>query len=205
MKPIRFSLGLLFCAVCTSALAQDFSLCGEIDFGARDYRGMNARERGHIEGAHFTRQVETLQHGKTGALGNDIDYTLRHIPNHPRALASLMKLGVRLKTERVPGAAYPVSCYFDRAVRFTPNDAQVRLVFGMYLMQRKDMAGAREQFGVAAEYAGENAQLNYNLGLVYLELGDLDAALRHARIAYANGSPQPALANRLRQRGRWPD
>lgn len=195
-----------FCLMmATSAAAQEQLLCGDIDEGARDYRLMSKKQRLHIEGAHFTRDVEMLKRGKSSYLGNDIDYTLRHIPNHPHALNSLARLAQRTKVEKVSGTQYPVWCYFERAVRFAPDDALMRYVFGLYLLRAKKPTEARAQLALASELAGESAGMNYNLGLVYLELGDLDAAQRHAKVAYAKGSSPPALANRLRAAGKWPD
>ncbi|MDH3468438.1 MAG: tetratricopeptide repeat protein, partial [Gammaproteobacteria bacterium] len=38
---------------------------------------------------------------------------------------------------------------------------------------------------------GASAEINYNLGLIYLELGELDDAVRHAELAYDQGFPLP--------------
>ena len=194
---------LLLAVLSAPAWSQNLEFCGDFDEGARDYRRMTSVERAHIEGAHFTRDVERLRRGKTGALGNDIDYTLRHMPNNPRALMSIMKLGEKLKTERVPGAQYPVGCYFQRAVRFAPDDGQTHFSFGLYLMSKQNKQAAREHFDESARLAGEAPNLNYNLGLMFLELGDVDAARRHAEIAYAGGNQPPGLANKLRKLGAW--
>lgn len=185
------------------ALAQGYSPCGEIDDGARDYRGMTRRERLHIEGAHFTRDVEQLRRGKSASVSSDLDYTLRHIPNHPRALGSLMELARRQGVERVKGMSFSVSCYFERAAVVAPSDGSVRFSWGIYLMQKRDIPGARAQFDAAAELARDNPMLHYNLGLAYLDLGALDEARRHARIAYAAGGMPPGLARRLSRFGPW--
>jgi len=49
---------------------------------------------------------------------------------------------------------------------------------------------------------GDSAELNYNLGLVYLELGQLDDAVKHAELAYASGFPLPGLRTKLHKLGR---
>lgn len=49
---------------------------------------------------------------------------------------------------------------------------------------------------------GDSAEMNYNLGLVYLELGQLDDAVRHAELAYASGFPLPGLRVKLHKLGR---
>jgi tetratricopeptide (TPR) repeat protein len=50
---------------------------------------------------------------------------------------------------------------------------------------------------------GESAEVHYNLGLLYLEVGDIDSALAHAHLAYARSHPLPGLRNRLQALGRW--
>lgn len=49
---------------------------------------------------------------------------------------------------------------------------------------------------------GTSAELNYFLGLFYVETNDLDSAVTYARRAYELGYPLPGLATKLRRRGR---
>ena len=49
---------------------------------------------------------------------------------------------------------------------------------------------------------GASPEINYNLGLIYLELGELDAAVRHAEFAYESGFPLPGLRIKLEKLGR---
>ena len=49
--------------------------------------------------------------------------------------------------------------------------------------------------------AGHSAEIQYNLGLVLLELGDIDGAQACARKAYELGHPLPGLRNKLRRAG----
>jgi Flp pilus assembly protein TadD len=195
---------LVLCAAMPAwSWAQSFSVCGDIDLGARDYRRMTRTERLHIEGAHFTRDVERLKRGKTGALGADIDYTLRHMPNNPRALMAIHKLGQKLKSERIAGATYPVGCYFERAARFAPDDARVHHLFGVYLLSKGDKDRAKERFEEAAKQAGDSPNLHYNLALGFLEVGDIEAARAHAKLAYQAGGQPPGLAEKLKKLGVW--
>ena len=117
------------------ASAQQFaSGCGPIEnaYGPYDYR-TDRDKLPIVEGAHFTPEVEALVRGRTGLVGGDIDYTLRAFPNHHRALVSMMKLGERMKAPQVPGAHYSVECYFDRALRFKPNDTACRTTSTVWL------------------------------------------------------------------------
>lgn len=49
---------------------------------------------------------------------------------------------------------------------------------------------------------GRSAEINYNLGLVSLELGELDAAVEYAEAAYALGFPLQGLRTKLQKLGR---
>lgn len=74
------------------------------------------------------------------------------------------------------------------------------------LIYRRDnkLALARDvllEAKVSAE--SESAEIQYNLGLIYLELGDVDAALVNAKSAYELGYPLPGLKDKLVKLGRW--
>ena len=90
---------------------------------ADDRKGLSV-----VEQFHFSRAVETLTQGMTGSLGADISYTLEHFPNHHRALASMAKLGLRLKSAQPPGARYSITCFFERAIGFAPHDVTAHMV-----------------------------------------------------------------------------
>ncbi|WP_295999979.1 tetratricopeptide repeat protein [Rugamonas sp.] len=156
-----------------------------------------------VESFHFTAQVEHLVSGTTDTLGGDIGYTLEHFPNHHRALAAMAKLGLRDKTEHPPGAKYTVACYFDRALRFKPDDAKVHSIFGGYLLSLGQTGPALEQLREAARLEPDNATAHYNLGLLYLRQHDYAQARAAAERAYALGFPLPGLKNKLIAAGQW--
>lgn len=202
-------LGVLVCSVCSPAFgAADVSPdCFDYSrsFGPFDYRTASEKNKQLVEGAHFTRDVETLRSGHSGLLGGDISYTLTSFPNHPRALLSMMKLGEREKTERPRGARFTVACYFARAVRFAPDDGSVRVLYGIYLARKGQNAEAIEQLQAAQKVAGDDPNVHYNLGLAYFDLRDYDKALLHAKKAYELGFPLPGLQYKLKQAGKWRD
>ncbi|MGK5080811.1 ABC transporter permease [Janthinobacterium sp. HLX7-2] len=156
-----------------------------------------------VENYHFSRAVETLTHGMTGSLGADIGYTLEHFPNHHRALASMAKLGLRLKSTQPTGARYTVSCFFERAIAFAPHDVTARMVYGNYLLAMGQDATALEQLDAASRLAPEHATIQYNLGLMYMKKKEYDKASAHAQKAYALGFPLPGLKNKLKAAGKW--
>ncbi len=182
-------------------------LCGAVEppgpNGPWDYRTATAAQRRLVESFHFTRSVETLSGGATGAIGGDLDYTLNKFPNHLRALSALMRLSERTRSMKPVGAKYPVECYFDRAVRFAPNDGQVRALYGFFLIKGKRETEARFQLDAAEQLGAEDPQIAYNLGLAYFELKDYDKSLAFAKRAYAAGISVPGLRKKLTEAGKW--
>jgi Flp pilus assembly protein TadD len=137
----------------------------------------------------------------TGRIEGDLDYTLRAFPNHPRALWSMARLHIREKTTHLAGATYSIDCWFDRAMRFSPTDPTVRYIYGMYLHRSGEIESALEQYKVALQLNDDNAEVHYNIALLYLERNELELATTHARRAYSMGFPLPGLKRKLREKG----
>lgn len=183
--------------------------CGSLKnaYGPFDYRSQFNRENKIpiVEGAHFQPEVEALKLGgpiyySPHDLIGGLDYTLRAIPNHHRALSTLARYVLRgWKTDPFRTA----DCYFDRAIRFTPDDAQVRLIFGSYLHRKKDLKGAQDQYLAARALVPGSVELAYNMGLLYMDLGEKDKAKQEALHAYSNGYPLPGLKDKLARAGSW--
>lgn len=73
------------------------------------------------------------------------------------------------------------------------------------VMQRKlgDLQRAKQTLMRGNEaLEGKSAEINYNLGLISIELGEIDDAVRYAESAYAQGFPLPGLRVKLEQLGR---
>lgn len=191
-------------AMALSASVLGDSGCGSLDnhFGPYDYR-VDKRQVQAVESAHFTPEIENLRHGKTGSLGGELDYTLRALPNHHRALMAMVRLGFRDNTERPPGAHYKVECWLIRAEVFREEDPMVKMIYGVYLLRKGRTQEAVDKLEAADKLGEDNANLHYNLGLAYVKLGRYDDALRHAHKAYAQGFPLPGLREQLERAGRW--
>jgi tetratricopeptide (TPR) repeat protein len=206
MKAVLLGIGSMWFS--GSLLAQDIGACNlDLDNGGNgpyDYRTRQDKVR-FVESYHFTRKVESLAGGQSGAIGGDISFILRYFPNHPRALFAASKLARREKTPRPSGLRYTPDCWFQRAIAFRPEDAQVRLVYGIELLKDGKRKAAIEQLGVAEELAGSNANVHYNLGLAYFDLGDYDKSLAYAHTAYKMGFPLPGLRDKLKKAGKWQD
>ena len=201
--------GLALASSGVQAQAINRYACGDLNppgqFGPYDYRTLTSETRHKVEDYHFPPDVEMLKRGASSSIGGDIDYTLRAFPNSPRALLSVSRYATKLKQERAPGLRFPTECYFDRALRFVPDDPMPRLLYASYLKDRKRDAEAREQLAAVEKLRGDPSSfdLDYNLGLLYFELGNYDKSAEAARRAYALGAQLPALKSKLKAKGRW--
>jgi hypothetical protein len=223
MRPFSFDAAPLRCLVVTCALAAclpivalgqahtdtqpgDLGPCGSLrnGYGPFDYR-TDRQQLVIVETYHFNSGVEQLVRGSTGSIGGDLDYTLRAYPNHHRALNAMYRYGEKLKSEFVPGATYSVECYFIRAINHRQDDSTVRLLYAIYLKGQRRQSDAIKQLTYTEAIAGENGFAHFNIGLVYLELGDYEAALRQAHRAIALGFTRPDLKDRLVAANRWAD
>ena len=168
-----------------------------------DYR-IEKRSFAPIENRHFPPQVEALVRGSTtSAIGADIDYMLDKVPNHHRALLSLVRLGERDKTDNIRGTKGSVGCYFERALGFRSDDTTVRLIYATFLSKHAREPEATRQLEMAASDAGDNPFTHYNIGLVYFDMKNYDRALAQAHKAYGLGFGSPNLRDQLMAAGKW--
>jgi tetratricopeptide (TPR) repeat protein len=183
-----------------------FEVCGDLQnaYGPFDY-WVQKKELEVVEAFHFTPSVESLTRGRSGSLGSDLDYTLRASPNHVRALAAMVNLGAKEKTETPNGTLYSIECYFDRALRFRPGDAMVRVVYANFLGKRGKAAEALKQLELAKAAGVDSGNFNYNLGLAYFDAKEFEQSLESAHRAYKQGFNLPGLKNKLVRAGKWRD
>ena len=187
--------------------------CGTLEnaYGPFDYRdpANSAPQPGGaesplslVEGGHFNADVENLVRGLSTAdpLG-DLEYTLRAFPNHHRALYAMARYHLR----RGLGmhGRYSIDCWFERAIRFRPDDAVVYMIKGVFLARSGRKEEALDPYLQALELDDTLAEAHYNIGLLYADLGNYEAALRHAQTAYRMGYPLPGLRNQLQDAGVW--
>jgi tetratricopeptide (TPR) repeat protein len=173
-------------------------------YGPFDYRSPAVPESiGLVESYHFTPQVEQLRAGQSGLLAQDLAYTLRVFPNHPRALNSMARFNLDKMERKGNFGHFALSpeCWFLRGIAFRPDDATVRMLFGNYLSKKGDRKAAREQYEAALAVAPDSAEVHYNFGLLLVDEGNLTQAAEHARKAYALGYPLPGLRNKLARAG----
>jgi tetratricopeptide (TPR) repeat protein len=187
--------------------------CGSLQNAYGPYDYSNASDRANklpiVEQFHFDAGIEQLKGHLTKAggvpqLGSDIDYTLRAFPNHHRALWAMVRYNLEKNELTRTPMRYTVDCYFDRAMRFKPDDPVVHMIYGMFLQKvhRNDEAVAR--YEEALDMNPDSAEAHYNYGLLLVEMGKFDEAVKHAQRAYELGHPLPGLRNKLEAAGHWP-
>lgn len=178
--------------------------CGSLvnGYGPLDYRTDKDRLN-IVEIHHFTPEVESLIRGKESYIGADLDYTLRAFPNHHRALAAMMRYGKKLNVLQVPFANYTIECYFLRGLAFRPDDSTARMLFAIFLSENKRVPEALQHLDYVMQNAGDKALTYYNLGLVYLDIGQPQLALTAAHRAMALGFEGTALKDRLAAANQW--
>ena len=207
MKTLSGITLVLLLAITTNLQAAK-TFCGELDafqqFGPFDYRTASKENLEIVESQHFTENIKNLIRGEDAFLGDDISYTLVRFPNHYPALQAMVKLSLREKDVRPLSAHYSVECFFDRAMRFRPGDGIVRMLYANYLLKFKGRAEeALEQYQEAVRIQPEHANINYNIGLLYLKAKNYEQSVVHAKKAYKLGFPLPGLRNKLKRAGKW--
>jgi len=201
MKPILIIV-FVVASIGFSGIARAQSQCGPLAnaYGPYDYR-TNKAELVVVENFHFTPDIEQL---KSSTAGANLEYTLRASPNHHRALLAMSNLAIRDKTQRPAGArGYTIDCYFERAMRFAGDDGVVRIIYGIYLFRTGKKQESATVLEEARRFEPANSNLEYNLGLVYLDLTNYPKALESAHKAYALGAQLPGLRNKLKAAGVW--
>ena len=207
MKTLSGITLVLLLAITTNLQAAK-TFCGELDawdqFGPFDYRSASKENLEVVESQHFTENIKNLIRGEDAFLGDDLSYTLVRFPNHYPALQAIVKLSMREKDVRPLSAHYSVECFFDRAMRFRPGDGIVRMLYANYLLKLKGRGEeALEQYQEAVKIQPEHANINYNIGLLYLKAKNYEQSVVHAKKAYRLGFPLPGLRNKLKRAGKW--
>ncbi len=157
-----------------------------------------------VEKYHFNSDVKNLTGGQSASVAADLDYTLRASPNHHQALYSAVRYetgGKRIKDgKKLPKS---MECYFSRATNFKPQDGIVWMLYGIYYQRKGDNNNALEKYKKALQYIPKNQELHYNMSLLYIKMENYDMALKHAKIAYKNGSQNLGLKRKLKQLDVW--
>lgn len=200
----------------------DVADCGELrnfgDIGPWDYADPSSSARTgedpmgrikRVENVHFNPEMKMLNTKRFSIerLTGEIHYTLRVFPNHPEALVAISRL------ERMAGGKLPqrsatvftpkisAYCFFDRAIRFRPEDKAVRYSYAIHLHQNRKFQEALEQYRLAESQYEDDRIFQYNIGLLYADVKNWEKAAEHAQRAYSSGVTFAALRQRLEKAG----
>jgi tetratricopeptide (TPR) repeat protein len=203
----------------SAAKADEFD-CGPLrnDYGPFDYwdpennvaTGADPMGRlKRVENVHFSSEMKTvnLKRFSVERLTGEFAYTLRAFPNHPEALYAVSRLD-KLAGGKLPQVGMTssmpkisVDCFFDRALRFRPDDPQVRFLLGIHLHERGRLQEAQASYEEAERLGLDTANFNYNYGLLLADMKQWEAARDRARRAYAAGFSLEGLRRRLTAAG----
>ena len=172
------------------------------NFGPFDYRTDKDRLP-VVENRHFTPQVEQLVRGESTLhpMG-DASYTLVRFPNHHRALYSAVRFSLG-ESAYDSLRKYPAECFLQRAIYFRPDDSVPHMLYGLYLHRLGELGQSLEKYQAAEELAPKDANLLYNMGLVYFDSGNYIESRRYAEEAYSFGIQLPGLQRKLEEAGYW--
>ncbi len=193
-----------------------------VDFNEKPCRGVRAQGVGPfdytnpihrrdelpiVEKHHYSDAVDKLiQASDDSPLVSDLDYTLRAIPNHYRALLAMLRYQLKQNHKLISSERplkSPVECYMQRAINFKPKDVGVYSRYAYYLKKIAQFKKAEEIYLKALKVAPENSKIEYSYGLLLIELKNFDKAVIYAKKAYKHGNPPAGLRNRLKILGFW--
>jgi len=178
----------------------------------RDYRTVDDHWRNLVENEHFDAhykaylegylKVPAGRHKEYESISAGFDYTLWGFPNHPRALAAIERLSHNQKNvDKLPGMHLSVSCYFQRAVQWYPDDPLPHAIYAYYLARRQHPEQARYEVWQADRLEAYDFNVSMYLAFALIEMHQYQDAARHAKRAYAQGYPLPWLRQRLAREG----
>jgi len=181
-------------------------------YGPYDYS--KPSEKGKIpivEEHHFNANVENHIRGQEGYLGGDLNYTLMAIPNHHRALLSIINFQLKLNKKLISFKdnnnllTTPVECYLQRAIHFSPEDPATYSLYAYYFRKLNKLNESKKFYEKALFLDPESEKLAYSYGLLMLDMKDYDSALKYAKKAYRDKRAPPGLRNKLTSLGKWAD
>ena len=158
-----------------------------------------------VERHHFSKNVEFLIKGDTSMdLTQDINYTLVTLPNHHKALLSVLRYQIRLnkKIAKLP-LRVPVECYFQRAINFSPKDAATYSLYAYYLRKINLLDKAREKYIKAIDIAPDSQKIKYSYALLLIDMKKYEQALEIAKSLYVNKNLPNGLKQQLIKLGVW--
>jgi tetratricopeptide (TPR) repeat protein len=100
-------------------------------------------------------------------------------------------------------AWYTIECFYERALRFRPDDHVARLLYVNFLVKKKDTDNALKHLDYVAESTRDNPFAQFNAGMLYIDMKLYDKALAQAHRVIAMGFDRRELRDRLAAAGQW--
>ncbi len=179
---------------------QERARIGLMTFGRMHHwcAGMILLNRARAESDQRLREFELSEAAR------EADFTLVGLSaDSPILSLVLVTVGVVCQEQHNDECA---STNFNAAINARPADPAPYSALALLHRKHKDLILARDillRGDKATE--GQSPEIKYNLGIILLEMDDINGALEQAHLAYAGGYPLPGLKNKLKRLGRWAD
>ncbi len=161
------------------------------------YGNPNAAHLNAVERHHLPQAREKAQWENPSYAWGDVNFILRHFPNHPDAL--MLAIDLSLKS----GDMRQAKELFEKAVFFDPEQAAPWVIYGLFYHRHGQLGEAIKRYQEALKRDANLAEAHYNLGLAYFKLKQYEAANQAAQKAYALGYPLPGLRRQLERADEW--
>ena len=157
----------------------------------------------HADPGFAAMHDDPFDQGAYNRAAQEFDYLLRAYPNHPAILQGVVQLELkRLKSSRkLAGWRTPPECYLRRAQTFRPDQPHIYQLMGIYLQKLDHTEKAIQFYKRALAANPRSAEIHYNLGLAYFDIGEHLLAAVCGRQAYKLGYPLPGLQRKLERSG----
>lgn len=174
---------------------------GRLDYRLKDTSPVVKKGVQDLNRYHTQLAADELRQGSLHlSVIQNLDFSLRHSPNHHWALQLLIQYD---RAGGKFGSYPPPECAFLWARQHAPDDYTVWFLGGYYYWSRKQYKNAEYWYQRALMLEPNLADGHYNLGLLYIDMAEYDKALKHAHSAYALGYPLPGLKQKLQRLGKW--
>ncbi len=144
-------------------------------------------QRGHLLGNAYDNALYTFSRADPSG------------PLYPTMAGTL----AQIQTEQ--GHAEDAMETLNASIQAQPNQPQPYLLLALAHRKQGHLDRAKEVLDQAVAVVGtQSIELQYNLGLINLETGNVDAAVENAKRVYAKDYPLLGLQNKLKKVHRWP-
>ena len=163
------------------------------------YKAAGTEHLRNVEQYHVGPAMEKLRVRRYQAAIGDIQFVLRHFPNHPQALMLMIDV-LRAMEVASMQSHRSHSKTPSRSIRMSPRTYVLQ---GIYLYRAKRFPAAIASFEKALTIDPDSVNAHYNLGLAYFETKQFELANVHAQRAYQLGASAPGLRDKLIRAGQW--